>query len=678
MSNKRKRGTAKCKKKFLNPDQFKIEFDKNGLAKGENKSFFMSWVGLEFRKQIPYHKVVKDIDPKLYDDIWEYTKRSNIGIILLQMCQNKSLMKRVKKPATVQKKNVNPARVGRGGFSGMEASFESRWNQLISSYPQLAVIQDERSKRYDVSRARLNRITNLYEFDATLQSNGVLIGILKELHSKEKEIRTSGSYYEYEKDVVTEVVGKGCHHGGRTRLVSNVIGATQGLFSRKKRKSNKDQRLQEQIKVVQQNHYHVDTEAEASLEIKSIIGCELTWPFDDSCLDLVLAGGRVYPTSQRILHGHPIYDGFVKVQVDFVNENCTRFPILPQTRTDEVNEMADTQGQFIQWPRKAIKLLNTESLQEPIALNQQAPQHSSEYRPLMLNGELLIQSTHTEDVIDNQTSCIKDVPHPQTTHAKNISAPKPTEILPDPKKVAPILTLAKSKASKIYRLVEKLAHVYAQTSTINVTSPHGMYMVDYHENVDVESMMRLCVNGWVDVGVLHLYTMYLYAFGGFKGFHKTTYFNPRVVELGVCNTDPNFVINYIKSVMEHHKDKQYFMAPYSSGSHWSLIMIHRNLKDNKFYGSIIDSINKGNDAQCYPIVDIFKKAIRKNISWHMVNCYQQSETWECGYYIMKAMYDFVICCKEHLMMHNNRPLLQDEIDEFIEHTLENFMIIFGQ
>ncbi|KAL8264772.1 hypothetical protein R6Q59_022902 [Mikania micrantha] len=146
----------------------------------------------------------------------------------------------------------------------------------------------------------------------------------------------------------------------------------------------------------------------------------------------------------------------------------------------------------------------------------------------LLNGELLIQSAHTEDVIDNQTSGIKDVPHPQTTHtedvsdpqtnhAKNIPAPKPTEILPDPKKIAPILTLAKSRPQKIYRLAEKLAHVYAQTNTINFTSPHGMYMVDYHENVDVESMMQLCVNGWVDVGVLHLYTMYLYAFGGFKG-----------------------------------------------------------------------------------------------------------------------------------------------------------------
>ncbi|KAL8205367.1 hypothetical protein R6Q57_008918, partial [Mikania cordata] len=133
-------------------------------------------------------------------------------------------------------------------------------------------------------------------------------GLNQEFESQKKEMRTSGSYYESQKEVVTKVVGKGRQHGGRTRLVSNVIGATQGLFSRKRRKRNKDQRLQEEIKVVKQNHYHVDTQAEASLEIK-------------------------------------------------------------------------------------------------------------------LNAELLIQSTHTEDVIDNQTSRIKDVPHPQTTHTEDVLDP---------------------------------------------------------------------------------------------------------------------------------------------------------------------------------------------------------------------------------------------------------------
>ncbi|KAD4180049.1 hypothetical protein E3N88_28640 [Mikania micrantha] len=178
MSNKGKRGKSKCKKKFLHSDQFKIEFDKNGLAKGENKSFFMSWVGLQFKKIIPNHKVVKDIDPKLYDDIWEYTK---------------------------------------------------------------------------------------------------------------------------------------------------------------KMKSKKDHRSQEDIEVVQQNHYHVDVVPEASLE---------------------------------------------------------------------------------------IKLLNTNSLPQSIALNPQAPQHSGDYWPVMLSAQLPIQTTHAEDVLDTQTTHTQYISKPQTTHAQNIPPPK--------------------------------------------------------------------------------------------------------------------------------------------------------------------------------------------------------------------------------------------------------------
>ncbi|KAD5960907.1 hypothetical protein E3N88_12379 [Mikania micrantha] len=370
MSSKGKRGKSKCKKKFLYSGQFKIEFDKNGLAKGENKSFFMSWVGLQFRKKTPYHKVVKDIDPKLYDDIWEYTKEKwNIPndqakcvtlkkgkssmrsfrheLVELYVKKDKtpfedyeflakqhwdSFVANASKPDKSARRNINPTRVGRGGFSGMEVLFESRWNQLVSSYPELVGIQNERSKRYVVSRARLNPITKLYELDTNLQSEGVLAGTLKELYSKEKEMMIDGSYYEFGKDVVTEVVGKGRHHGGRTRLVSNVIGATHGLFSRKKMKSEKDHRSQEDIEVVQQNHYHVDVVSEASLEIK----CE---------------------------EGRTRIQGEGNVDLSFLG---------------------------------------------------------------LLSAQLPIQATYAEDVLDNQTNHIEDVARPQTTHTEYVSDPHTT------------------------------------------------------------------------------------------------------------------------------------------------------------------------------------------------------------------------------------------------------------
>ncbi|KAI3814847.1 hypothetical protein L1987_14493 [Smallanthus sonchifolius] len=75
MPPKRKRGTAKCLKMIKDPKYFKIEFDSNGLAIGENAAFFMSWVGKAFRKKIPYYQLVKDIDKQLYNDVWVSLKQ---------------------------------------------------------------------------------------------------------------------------------------------------------------------------------------------------------------------------------------------------------------------------------------------------------------------------------------------------------------------------------------------------------------------------------------------------------------------------------------------------------------------------------------------------------------------------------------------------------------------------
>ncbi|MFS7901458.1 putative papain-like cysteine peptidase superfamily [Helianthus anomalus] len=46
------------------------------------------------------------------------------------------------------------------------------------------------------------------------------------------------------------------------------------------------------------------------------------------------------------------------------------------------------------------------------------------------------------------------------------------------------------------------------------------------------------------------------------------------------------------------------------------------------------------DASCYKITELFEKATKTKITWKMENCHQQSGTWECGYYVMYAMYDF--------------------------------------
>ncbi|KAI3797373.1 hypothetical protein L1987_32629 [Smallanthus sonchifolius] len=111
MSNSGKRGSAKCKKKFIDAKNVTIEFNEDGLAIGTNASCFMSMVGLEFRTRIPYHELAKDVDKKLYDEVWNNIK------------QTWNIPNDHAKGYSAEK-NYEPARVGRTGFSGFMSVWE--------------------------------------------------------------------------------------------------------------------------------------------------------------------------------------------------------------------------------------------------------------------------------------------------------------------------------------------------------------------------------------------------------------------------------------------------------------------------------------------------------------------------------------------------------------------------
>ncbi|KAI7747515.1 hypothetical protein M8C21_016717 [Ambrosia artemisiifolia] len=59
MCDKKKRGVSKCKKKLLHPDAFTVDLDEKGNAIGMNATRFLSWIGVEFKRRIPYTKVAK-------------------------------------------------------------------------------------------------------------------------------------------------------------------------------------------------------------------------------------------------------------------------------------------------------------------------------------------------------------------------------------------------------------------------------------------------------------------------------------------------------------------------------------------------------------------------------------------------------------------------------------------
>ncbi|KAJ0512344.1 hypothetical protein HanHA300_Chr10g0345181 [Helianthus annuus] len=195
MSEKKKRGVSKCKKKLSNPDQSKVDFNEKGIVIVKNAGNFMSWIGVECKRKIPYDKRARKVNPKKYEDIWEYAKKGvtpfedydyldgepwKSFVASVDTEEWKKISEKAKKSV---KENINPACVGRCGFVGLEPHIESRWNQLVSSYPHLDAIEHPSSIRNTVSKARLNPVTKLYELRENLISNGDLTGLLELLVS---------------------------------------------------------------------------------------------------------------------------------------------------------------------------------------------------------------------------------------------------------------------------------------------------------------------------------------------------------------------------------------------------------------------------------------------------------------------------------------------------------------
>ncbi|KAL8214411.1 hypothetical protein R6Q57_003860 [Mikania cordata] len=133
----------------------------------------------------------------------------------------------------------------------------------------------------------------------------------------EKEMIKDGTYFEGNVDPLAKVLGP--EHGGRSRTVSNVIGATKvrgGLFKGTKHRSKTDvNRQRVSVQKVDESHVlcgssYVNSGRQINYpRIEKITSCDLLSPFQPS-LELVVARGQAWPSLDRILHGN------------LINEDC--------------------------------------------------------------------------------------------------------------------------------------------------------------------------------------------------------------------------------------------------------------------------------------------------------------------------------------------------------------------
>nr|GEZ85039.1 ulp1 protease family, C-terminal catalytic domain-containing protein [Tanacetum cinerariifolium] len=276
----------------------------------------------------------------------------------------------------------------------------------------------------------------------------------------------------------------------------------------------------------------------------------------------IVAKGQVYPGRGGILHGLPIEPGFIKVQVDSIEEGCLAFPIARPT--DEVKTLHDALGsQFIQWPRKYIRI------EEPLP----------------------------------------------SKAIKRAMAKLP------------------NRPQKIQALANRFINHKDRNEQIHVTSPDGMYGKIFYESVEYESLLGWMTHDWIDGTILHWWCMHLFEMVSKEEFNTCAFFNPMINQGRVCDQESNFAIKHILAIVEAHRDKEIFLAPYLQDSHWVLFLICPKTRT----GYILDSYNrdKRKTSNSFYLSNTVERIIAMTI--RQVDDFYKIGTWERSGYLVAVV-----------------------------------------
>ncbi|KAL8249304.1 hypothetical protein R6Q59_006172 [Mikania micrantha] len=349
------------------------------------------------------------------------------------------------------------------------------------------------------------------------------------------------------------------------------------------------------------------------------------------------------PSLDRILHGNLINKDFVKIQVDIIIEGYEKMPVIDVTRTDEIMFVGDMLHQFIQWPRHALKLVNSEAMstssssQRGTTRNVSSPcssyrvdspqthnndSSSSPYRPLQDEDFNSIAPQVPSEYELGPMGFMNLLTRMEQIEPQNLYTPELPSINapdPEPKFIDPEINISLKKIKKrpilIRSIVEVLSTYVGDEYAITYSSPNGMYDKTYDQGVSYGELLHLFCNEWLDISVVHLFTMYFYELSN----SKCAFLNPHDIAGDVCIKNPNHAKDHILEMYLFHGDKTFFVAPYIASGHWLVFIIY----PLKRQGYIIDSINNHKGKENYAFSFIVEEALSVKLNWELVKIWNE-------------------------------------------------------
>ncbi|XP_052624656.1 uncharacterized protein LOC111917613 isoform X2 [Lactuca sativa] len=620
-------------------------------------------------------------------------------------------------------KNKNHPRLGPSGYRGNE----SKWDEEATSGVTIKGhnISSKRARNFLYARRKRNASGQLVITPETEPLADKII---------QKDILISQGVLELgpRSDLLAEVLGR--EHSGRTRAVGHNIGLKQSMIYKRKKKEHElpdVEQMQEKLETRMLNSNFYDkikdrlmTEMSEQLvpivvaalkkdktidmaedtnfsrvkttsvgsktsttllddlhKITEATDCELMLPY--GTVRPSLAKGTVFPFGDGVIHSVPLEAGHLRVSVDIIYGDHHSF-LLPISPIEGVYNLGQALHSFIQWPRDSITLIKKDKrpLIEPLSMSTQAA-------PILHDQEKEKENVNVEEAKEQKKKAKK-----KQEYEKNLPRKKRRK-LEASKEMMGDEAENRVQKEKLYKTMQepmmpkKLFKSHNIPESFPIVSEPGIFNAASVETViSSVAIMEMLNKEQLDISCILWYQIMLHSLMLVSRMdNKCGFINPQCITSTRCEYDDrgetDHVINDLVDMMNFHEEKQFFLAPYWERRHWMLIVIC----PHQYKSYILDSARQTKTLKDYTIVEHVNKAVTRfkktktnksrlcPMTWIFPKCNQQLSDWECGYYVMNWMHEFVLF-RQHGFPKNiwkdKKPFSSEELEERVKTWMRTF------
>ncbi|GJW19074.1 ulp1 protease family, C-terminal catalytic domain-containing protein [Tanacetum coccineum] len=383
---------------------------------------------------------------------------------------------------------------------------------------------------------------------------------------KEQNMLEDGTYHLLGRDPITQVFGK--EHGGRTKGVATTVGVRKSLGWVKG-----DRERYEVVNIE-------EIEEKITKKVTTALGDKI--PFH--VITMALPGSDFeIDWSEMLIRANRALKRFEKVSL-----------------------LKHTILEFIEWPRKSIKIHQTIS-----------PCHS-------------ISRSPTSSTMPCQTP-IRRRPHD----------------IPTPNAIRGLYEFGSPSVIILDNYDSVKRFTKCKKKTFSIVAPHEMYFKDWEEWIEYEAILDLHINAKVDISFIHWWAMQLHSVVKGLSENRCVFLNPHVIQSSECLRNGKQVMDHIIDTKRLNPGKELYLAPYlqgGDGGHWLLFVVCPNLRR----GYIVDSSKKENNETSYYFPEMVERAFEIKFDWTMVKIWDDTrhltplEIDQTAYMILNEFYRAVV------------------------------------